>query len=135
MVLILLKKEIIKHSTEDCIIIGEKINSKGNISYTSIKERAEQLYQPIKEFFIILNVESLRDSLIIDAIINSKNKFDLILCDEVHKLGNPSALQTKNFLKLAKVGKRHVAMTGTLLTNSPLNAYSPLKFIGKENST
>lgn len=129
------KKEIIKHSTEDCIIIGEKINSKGNISYTSIKERAEQLYQPIKEFFVILNVESLRDSLIIDAIINSKNKFDLILCDEVHKLGNPSALQTKNFLKLAKVGERHVAMTGTLLTNSPLNAYSPLKFIGKENST
>ena len=73
--------------------------------------------------------------MIIEAIRNSQNKFDLILVDEVHKFGNPSALQTKNFLKLAKYGKRHVAMTGTLLTNSPLNAYTPLKFIGKENCT
>lgn len=84
---------------------------------------------------MIINVESLRDDLIIEAIRNSQNKFDLILVDEVHKFGNPSALQTKNFLKLAKYGKRHVAMTGTLLTNSPLNAYTPLKFIGKENCT
>ena len=129
------KKEINKHSNESCIIIGEKINKKGNITYASIKERAQQLYNPIEEFFVILNVESLRDTTLVDAIINSKNKFDLILADEVHKFGNPSALQTKNFLKLSKIGKRHVAMTGTLLTNSPLNAYSPLKFIGKEKST
>ena len=129
------KKEIKKHSYEDCIIIGEKINRKGKVSYTSIKERAEQLYNKIDEFFVILNIESLRDNLIIDALKNSVNKFDLILVDEIHKLGNPSALQTKNFLKLSDFGKRHVAMTGTLLINSPLNAFSPLKFIGKERST
>ena len=129
------RKEIKKHSNEECIIIGEKINSKGNISYASIKDRAEQLYQPIKEFFVILNVESLRDSLIIDAIKNSKNNFDLILFDEVHKVNTPGSLQSDNLLKLRNVGKRHVAMTGTLLTNSPLNAFVPLKFINKENST
>ena len=84
---------------------------------------------------MIINVESLRDDLIVDAILNSKNKFDLILVDETHKFGNPASLQSKNFLKLAKTGKRHVGMTGTLLTNSPLNAYVPLKFIGKEKGT
>ena len=129
------KKEVQKHSNESCVIIGERINKKGKINYASIKERAEQLYNPIEEYFVIINVESLRDSLIVDAIKNSKNNFDLILVDEVHKFGNPAALQTKNFLKLADVGKRHVAMTGTLLTNSPLNAFTPLKFIGKEHST
>ena len=129
------KKEIQRHSSEQCIIIGEKINSKGKVSYTSIKDRAEQLYNKINEYFVILNIESLRDNLIVDAIRNSKNNFDLILFDEVHKSKTPSSQQGKNLLKLTQVGKRHVGMTGTLLMNSPLDAFVPLKFIGKENST
>ena len=129
------KKEIQRHSSEQCIIVGEKINSKGKVSYTSIKDRAEQLYNKIDEYFVILNIESLRDNLIVDAIRNSKNNFDLILFDEVHKSKTPSSQQGKNLLKLTQVGKRHVGMTGTLLMNSPLDAFVPLKFIGKENST
>ena len=129
------KKEIHKHSDESCIIIGEKINSKGKISYSSIRDRAEQLYNKIDEFFVILNVESLRDNLIIDAIRNSKNNFDLICFDEVHRAKSPTSQQGKNLLKLSQVGKRHIGMTGTLLLNSPLDAFVPLKFIGKENST
>ena len=129
------KKEIHKHSDESCIIIGEKINSKGKISYSSIRDRAEQLYNKINEFFVILNVESLRDNLIIDAIRNSKNNFDLICFDEVHRAKSPTSQQGKNLLKLSQVGKRHIGMTGTLLLNSPLDAFVPLKFIGKENST
>ena len=129
------KKEIQRHSSEQCIIIGEKINSKGKVSYTSIKDRAEQLYNKIDEYFVILNIESLRDNLIVDAIRNSKNNFDLVLFDEVHKSKTPSSQQGKNLLKLTQVGKRHVGMTGTLLMNSPLDAFVPLKFIGKENST
>ena len=129
------KKEIKKFSDLDCIIIGEKINSKGTINYSSIKERAEQLYQPINEFFIILNVESLRDDLLIKAILNSKNNFDMIVFDEVHKVKNVTqSAQGKNFVKLAKVGKYHYGLTGTLLTNSPLDSYAALKFIGYEKS-
>ena len=129
------KKEIQRHSNESCIIIGEKINSRGKITYSSIKERAEQLYNNINEFFVIINIESLRDNTVIDAIKNSKNKFDLIAFDEVHKSKTPSSQQGKNLLKLSLVGKRHIGMTGTLLMNSPLDAFVPLKFVGKENST
>lgn len=130
------KKEIEKHSSLDCIIIGEKINSKGNVSYASIKERAEQLYQPIEEFFVIINVESIRDSTVIDAIKNSKNKFDMIVVDEIHRLkGATTSTQSKNLLKLAKVGKYHYGLTGTLLVNSPLDCFIPLKFINRERST
>lgn len=129
------KKEIQKHSDESCIIVGERINSKGRVTYASIKDRAEQLYKPIEEFFVILNIESLRDNTIVDAIKNSKNNFDLIAFDEVHKSKTPSSQQGKNLLKLSSIGKRHIGMTGTLLMNSPLDAYVPLRFVGKENST
>lgn len=129
------KREIQQFSRLDCIIIGERINSKGNITYTSVRDRAEQLYQPISEFFIILNVESLRDSTVVDAIKNSKNDFDMIVVDEIHKLkGATTSQQSKNLLKLVKVGKYHYGLTGTLLVNSPLDAYIPLKFIRNERS-
>lgn len=129
------KREIQKFSNLDCIIIGEKINSKGKISYASVKDRAEQLYQLIKEFFVILNVESLRDSTVVDAIKSSHNSFDMIVIDEIHKLkGATTSQQSKNLLKLVKVGKYHYGLTGTLLVNSPLDAYIPLKFIRRERS-
>lgn len=129
------KREIQKFSNLDCIIIGEKINSKGKISYASVKDRAEQLYQPIKEFFVILNVESLRDSTVVDAIKSSYNSFDMIVIDEIHKLkGATTSQQSKNLLKLVKVGKYHYGLTGTLLVNSPLDAYIPLKFIRRERA-
>lgn len=86
------KKEIQKHSNLDCIIIGEKISSKGNISYTTMKERVNQLLNKIDEFFVILNVESIREDEIIDAINNSINKFDMIVFDEVHKCLEGSSL-------------------------------------------
>jgi SNF2 family DNA or RNA helicase len=129
------EKEIQRHSTLDCVIIGKKITKRCTVKYASIKERAEQLYNPIKEFFVILNIESLRDSLVLDAIKDSANEFDLIVLDEIHKCKAPQSSQGKNLLKLKNIGKRHIGLTGTLLVNDPLDAYVPLKFIGKENST
>ena len=129
------KKEIEKCSKYTCRVIGEKINSKGKISYSSTKERAEELFNVLDDFFIIINVESLRSSDVIDAIRNSKNKFDMIVVDECHKCCSPTADQSKGMLKLKDIGKYHFGLTGTLLTNSPLNSYIPLKFIGKMSAT
>jgi len=127
--------EIKKHSTLDSVVIGKKINSKGRPVYSTIEDRAEQLYNEIKEFFVIINVEMLTNSIMVDAIRDSKNKFDLILFDEVHKAKNPDSKRGDNLLKLKTIGKRHIGMTGTLLVNNPLDAYVPLQFIGKERST
>lgn len=129
------EKEIQKHSKLDCVVIGKQITKRGIIKYASIKERAEQLFNSIKEFFVILNVESLRDNLIVDAIRNSKNDFNVIIIDEIHCCKSPVSLQGKNLLKLRKIGDRHIGMTGTLIVNNPLDSYTPLKFIGRENST
>lgn len=127
------KKEIEKHTNLSCKILGERVNKKGIINYAGVKERLEDLKNPINEFFAITNIESLRNNDIIKAINSGKNNFDMIVLDEAHCCKTPSAIQTKNFLKLNKA-KYKIAATGTLLTNSPLDAYVPLKWIGREKS-
>ena len=80
-------KEIKKFSNEKSIIIGEKLKRDGTVSKIpmSIAERVEQLKKPISEFFVILNVESLRDDRIVSVISSGPNKFQMIAIDEVHK--------------------------------------------------
>ncbi len=118
-------KEIKKFSKESYRILGQKISSKGKISYATIPERAKELTEPIQAFFVITNIETLRSTKIIEAISKSVNKFGLICVDEVHKaLGNVSSDQGHNLRKLAAPFK--VAASGTLVVNTPMSAYGPL---------
>lgn len=127
------KKEIYKHGTEDAIILGERINTKGKIVKEGIKYRKEQLSKKIDEFFIIVNIETLRDDDIVKLINNGKNNIDMIVVDEIHHCKSPVSQQGKNLQKL-KNAKYKIGLTGTLIMNSPLDSYVPLKWIGKEHS-
>lgn len=129
------KREIQVHSDLTCRILGERTNKKGVTSVGSIKDRLEDLRNPIKEFFVITNIQTLRDDEIVKEINKGKyNKFDIIFFDEAHCCKSPTAAQTKGLLKL-KEAKYKVAATGTLLLNNPVDAYVPLKWIDKEKST
>lgn len=128
------KKEIERHSDLSCRILGEKVNSKGKVSYGSINDRLEQLKSNIEEFFVITNIETLRDNRIIKAILKGKNKFDMIVVDEVHKCKSSTSQQGANLLKLNKA-KYKIAATGTLLLNNPLDTFVPLKWIDADRST
>lgn len=125
------KKEILKFSNETVRVLGEKKTRTGRIRYTSIAERAEELKNPIEEFFVVTNIETLRDPKIMEAFKKTKNKFEMIALDEAHKV-NRGSTQGDNFLKLNADYK--VAATGTLITNSPLSCYTPLKWIEKEHA-
>ena len=129
------KNEINKFSNYECKILGERTNKKGKTKIGSVKDRLEDLKNKIDEFFVITNIETLRNEDIIKEINkkSSKNKFDMIIVDEVHTCKSPTSQQGKNLLKLKS--KYMVGLTGTLLLNSPLDAYVPLKWIGVENST
>lgn len=128
------KNEIEKHSHLSCRILGQRITKKGNLVVDGIQERLKQLKEPIEEFFVITNVETLRDDKIVQAILKNKyNKFDMIVVDEVHKCKSNQSQQGKNLLKLNKA-KYQVGATGTLLLNNPLDAYVPLKWIGAERA-
>ncbi len=126
------ESEIHKHSDLGCRVIGKKVSKKGRISYTTLKERTEEIKHKIEEFFIVTNIETLRSDEFVDAFLNSENKFDMIVEDEAHKTKDASSLQGKNFLKLTNATYQ-IAATGTLLLNGALDAYVPLKWLGVEH--
>ena len=102
-------------------MLGEKVSKKGKVSYVSVDQRAKQLLEPIEEFFVVVNVATLRSDKIIEAFKKSPNKFGLIAVDEAHKISNKSSQQGTNLLKLNSPYK--IAATGTPIVNSPLSAY------------
>jgi SNF2 family DNA or RNA helicase len=126
------KKEIEKFSTESAVVLGEYVTRTGNIRYRSMDKRAKQLLDPIEEFFVITNLESLRDDRIIEAFKKTHNKFGMIAFDEAHKAATKSSQQGTNLLKLDAPFK--IAATGTLITNNPLSAYVPLSWTGNDQS-
>lgn len=126
-------KEIKFCSDLDCMILGEKTLRSGKKVIGSVQERIEQLKSPIKEFFIITNIETLRNPEIIKQLTKGINKIDLTLMDEIHTCKNPTSIQGSNLLKL-KDSKYKVGMTGTLLLNNPLDCYLSLKWLGIEKS-
>lgn len=79
------EREIKKHSKLSSRIIGFKQTKTGSIKNATIPERAEEILNPIEEFFVIINVEMIRENSIINAINNSQNKFDMIVLDEAHR--------------------------------------------------
>lgn len=125
------KKAILKFGNETVRVLGERKTRTGRIYYASVAERAQELMEPIEEFFVVTNIETLRDPKIMEAFKKTKNNFGMIALDEAHKV-NRGSTQGDNFLKLNADYK--VAATGTLITNSPLSCYTPLKWIGKEHA-
>lgn len=127
------KDEIHKHSDMSCMILGERKTKNGKIRIGSVQERLDDLKRPIEEFFVVTNIQTIRDSNIVSAIKNGHNKFDMIILDEGHVCKSPTSIQGKNLLKLS--AKYMILATGTILMNSPLDAYVPLKWIGADRST
>lgn len=126
-------KEIKRHSKLDVTLLGQKVQKSGKIVVGSIADRQNHLKKKIPEFFIITNIETLRDDNIIKLINKGANKIDMIVIDEIHKCKNGSSKQGRNLLKANKAEYK-IGMSGTLLLNEPLDAYVPLKWIGVEKS-
>ena len=129
--------EIHTHSKEDAYILGQR--RKGTkIRIGSTKDKLEdlKLMYDIKEphpYSIITNVESFRDKNIADTISDLCKKGIIGMCaaDEMHKMKNPTAQQTKGFLKCLPYCR--IGMTGTPLMNSPMDLYVILKWLGYES--
>ena len=127
------EKEIAKFSTESVVTIGKYTTRNGTTRYRPMAKRAEQLKNKIDEFFVLINVESIRDPKVVEAIKTSDNNFGLIAFDESHKIGAPDTTQYNNLMKLDADFK--VAATGTLIVNSPLSAFPSLKFTDNDSAT
>lgn len=129
------QEEIKIHAGMDSIILGARKNKKGVIEVKSNKDKLEDL-DNLNEFFIITNIETFRDKTIKDKLkkLVDKKVIEMIVFDECHKCRQPQAQQTKGILSVAKNVKYFYGLTGTVLSNSPLDAFVPLKLVEKENA-
>lgn len=93
----------------------------------------------------IISYDAARNPAIIRAI--SKYKWDLLICDEAHKMKNIDALTTRAILgnsrgeyhhgdvkmkAIAGYCTEHLALTGTLLLNRPSECYNLIRFFDHE---
>jgi SNF2 family DNA or RNA helicase len=128
------KKEIDKHSNLTSTILGEYNTRKGNLRFGGNKEKLKHLKSDIKEFFVIVNIEALRDDNIIKELKKQQDNYQMIVVDEIHTCKSDSSQQGKNLLKLTDA-KYLVGATGTLMLNDPLDVYVPFKWAGIDKST
>lgn len=127
------KLEIKKHSNLSSVILGEKYTKKGKLRIGSVNDRCNHLLSDIKEFFVITNIETLRNDNIVKAIKKSKNNFDMIILDEAHTCKGTGTAQASNLLKLSDAQYK-IGLSGTILLNKPLDTYMPLRWIGMDSS-
>jgi len=129
------RNEVSIHSNEESHILGQRVKKKTNELY--IGSNKDKLYDvehldEISAYFIITNVETLRDDDITQGLKSwmRQNEINMIAGDEVHKMKNPASQQGKAFISLDTECK--IAMTGTPLMNSPLDLYIILRWLGYE---
>lgn len=132
------QNEIAKHSNETGYILGQRVRKRtGEVYIGSNKDKLDDIMRldEIDSYFIITNIETLRDDDITDQIVKwlhseSSCKINMIAADEAHKMKNPSSQQGKAFIKLDSDVR--IALTGTPLMNSPLDLYIILRWLGYE---
>ena len=127
------RSEVSTHSNESGWILGQKEKG-GKISIGSNQDKYNDIVNLWENdnYFIITNVESLRDDAIAEALQEACkcSLIGMIAFDEAHKAKNPTSQQGKGILKLQ--AETMIAMTGTPLMNNPLDLYIILKWLGYE---
>ena len=127
--------EIHTHSNEKARILGQRVK-KGKLVVDSNKDKLtdvqELLGNDLEEYFLITNIETLRDEKIVALLSETctKNIISMIAVDEIHKNKNPNSQQSKGLMKLHT--DCEIAMTGTPLMNTPLDLYIIFKWLGYE---
>jgi len=83
--------------------------------------------------FFIMNVEALSGTKGANAALKFVNNFKcLVAIDESSKIKNHQANRTVNVLKLKEKSLYRRILTGTPITNSPLDVYTQFEFLDKE---
>lgn len=128
-------REIETHSNEKARVLGQRVK-KGKLVVDSNKDKLtdvqELLGNDLEEYFLITNIETLRDENIIALLSKSctLSLINMIAVDEIHKNKNPNSQQSKGLMKLST--DCEIAMTGTPLMNTPLDLYIIFKWLGYE---
>mgnify|MGYP000053601886 CR=1 FL=1 len=131
--------EIEKHTNEIPYILGQRVlkrgPNKGKLAFKDSKEKLEDLNSDIDNFFLIINVEALRNTEISERLkyMCKTGEIGMVIADEIHKCKDPNSQQGKGFQKL--LSKERIAVSGTPLMNSIEDLYIILKWLDYETHT
>jgi SWI/SNF-related matrix-associated actin-dependent regulator of chromatin subfamily A-like protein 1 len=107
------QREFVNYSDKSCFIAeGKKFSTEHDIVIVN--------YDILKNFYDIKNPN--------DSVIGQIN-FDLIILDEAHMVSNSQAARTKIINSFTKKAKYLWLLTGTPMTNRPINYYNLLNLI------
>lgn len=114
------KKEISTHSNLSCKILGERTTKKGKLKIGSVQDRINDLKKPIDEFFVVTNIQTIRDSNIVSAIKNGPNKFDMIIVDEIHTCVSGDTLinTDRGLIKIKCINQNDNVLSYNVVSNS-----------------
>ena len=131
------QQEISVHTNAEGYILGTRVNKKGKEYIGSMKDRLFDLQnlQLINSFFLITNVETLRDKDIQKEMtkLTEQGIIGMTIIDEIHKCKNSTSSQGKAIHCLHSYYK--MALTGTPLMNDAIDLYNILKWLEIENHT
>lgn len=124
--------EINKHTYEEGYIIGQRVNTKGKTYIGSTKDKLYDLENLPDNYFLITNIETLRNEELSSKLKDLCNKkiINFVILDESHVCCSPSAKQTKGWMSL-EPECRGLA-TATPLMNKPLDLWAPLHWLKVE---
>lgn len=128
------RKEIENATYEQVKVLGSRISKKtSKLSIKGNKQKLEDLNNLGDEYFIITNIEALRNADIITKLnqLCRQGQIGMCIIDEPHLgVGNSKSVQGKAIHKL--VCKYKMLLTGTPLMNSPMDLFNLLKWINVE---
>ena len=115
-------QEISIHSNEKSIILGNENDVLADLE----KWLNDDIY------FGIINIEKLRKTEIISKISEyiKSQKIGGVIVDEVHKIKNPKTQQGKAVANNLRDAKFKIGLTGTPITNNPLDLWNILNWLG-----
>ena len=145
-------QDIKKHTDgqEVPYILGSRLMRNGKLRYNSLSSEkyadlcSGKMYGSADgaklPYFLILNIEAFRyqkdrqyaiTKKIIELI--QQRQISMIIIDEIHKNASPSSKQGKQLLEIKKAtggSAMWLPMTGTPITNSPTDLFTPLRLTG-----
>lgn len=124
--------EVLKHTNEKPYIIGQHETRNGiRVGDSSAKIKDLERINEIQEYFLIINIESLRNPDICNLLDNYcvKGDIGMAIVDEVHQCRNPESKQTAGLLRLQP--KYRIALSGTPLVNNVTDLYVVFSWLGQ----
>lgn len=120
--------EVAVHTNERAHILGFKDGKIG-----SVHDRLLDLQSKHNEFFLVTNIETLRDTKIQEyiKILCTCGVIGMTIIDEIHKCKNSTSLQGKAIHCCCTYYK--LALTGTPIMNAAIDLYNVLKWLEVEN--